>query len=305
MTPARPSPVSHAGRKLGKSPLSTSPLAWGMWRLTGDDVAAARRLVETALEAGFFLLDTADVYGADGPGGFGSAEALLGRVIAEAPSLRDRMVLGSKGGIDIATPYNSRADALVRACEASLKRLNTERIDLYQIHRPDLLAHPAETAAALSALRKAGKIAEAGVSNHTAAQTRALMAHLDHPLAAIQPEFSPLAIAALEDGVLDLALETGAGVLAWSPLGGGRIGAPGDERAHRVVGELTRVGRAHGVSPAVAAYAWILRHPARPVPIVGTQRPERIREAAAAVGFEMDARDWYAVLVAARGSPMP
>jgi aryl-alcohol dehydrogenase-like predicted oxidoreductase len=293
-------------RALGSGGLTVSPLAWGMWRFKGDDLAAAQARVEAALAAGIDLFDTADIYGPDNGEPFGAAESLLGRVFAGSPGLRDGLVLATKGGIEMGVPYNSSADYLERACEASLRRLRVERIDLYQIHRPDILAHPAEVAAALERLRAAGKIAEVGVSNHTPAQVRALIAHLPFPLAAIQPEFSPLEIAPIFDGILDQAMELGLCVLAWSPLAGGLLASPGAyRRAVEVSGVLRTLADVHGVDPSAIACAWIMTHPARPIPIVGSQRPERIAEAAQASRVTLSRAEWYAVLVAARGEPLP
>lgn len=296
---------SHSRRPLGKGGLSIPPLAWGLWRFRGGDVRAAQERVEAALEAGLDLFDTADVYGPDNGEPFGAAEALLGRVFAEAPSLRDRIVLATKGGIELGTPYNSGADYLVRACEASLRRLGVEAVDLYQIHRPDMLAHPSEVAAVLEKLRRAGKIREAGVSNHTPAQVAALRAHLPFPLASVQPEFSALALAPLTNGVMDQAMELGLVVLAWSPLGGGRLASGHGQGSAEVVAALEPVARRSGVSVSSAAYAWIIAHPAAPVPIVGTQTPSRIREAVDALKVTYAREEWYSVLVAARGEKLP
>jgi predicted oxidoreductase len=277
-----------------------------MWRFKGDDLAAAQARVEAALDVGINLFDTADIYGPDNGEPFGAAEALLGRVFAAAPGLRDRMVLATKGGIEMGVPYNSSAEYLEQACEASLRRLGVEQIDLYQIHRPDSLAHPAEVAQALERLWAAGKIAAAGVSNHTPAQVRALAAHLPFPLASIQPEFSPLAIEPMSDGVLDQAMELDLGVLAWSPLAGGRLGdRAGDDRAQAVRQALDALARPRGVSREAVAYAWIMAHPTRPIPIVGTQRAERIAQAAQAFKVTLDRAEWYGVLVASRGEPLP
>ena len=136
---------------LGQSGLSVTPIAWGMWRLAEDGRSAgdAARLVHAALDAGITLLDTADIYGFDGSTGFGDAEALLGEVFAAEPGLRGRMVLASKGGILPPLPYDQSADYLAGAIDASLRRMQVERIDLYQIHRPDILAHPQEVARTL------------------------------------------------------------------------------------------------------------------------------------------------------------
>ena len=132
-----PAPVAAGG-------LALSRLGWGMWRLRGGDPKLALDLAEAALDAGMTLFDTADIYGPDNGEPFGAAEALFGEALARAPGLRSRIVLATKGGIVIGVPYNSSAAYLVEACEASLRRLRTDVIDLYQIHRPDLLAHPAE-----------------------------------------------------------------------------------------------------------------------------------------------------------------
>jgi len=301
---ARLSP-SHARRPLGKGGLSIPPLAWGLWRFRGDDLPAARARVDAAIEAGLDLFDTADVYGPDNGEPFGAAEALLGRVFVEAPSLRNAIVLATKGGIELGAPYNSSADYLVRACEASLVRLRAETVDLYQIHRPDLLAHPAEVASGLEKLRQAGKIREAGVSNHTPAQVAALQAHLPFPLASIQPEFSPLAIAPLTDGTLDQAMQHGLAVFAWSPLAGGRIIWGEGAHAAAVIAALAPVAARAGVDISAAAYAWIMAHPAAPIPLVGTQTPARIRAATDAFRVSFSRQEWYAVLVAARGEKLP
>jgi predicted oxidoreductase len=292
---------------LGKSSLAVSPMAWGMWRFKGSDVKAARARVEAALAAGLTFLDTADIYGPDNDEPFGAAEALFGQVLKDAPQIRDQVVLASKGGIVMGTPYDSSAAYLESAVEASLSRMGIDKIDLYQIHRPDHLAHPAQVAQVLTRLRSAGKIGEVGLSNHTAAQVSALQAHLAFPIACVQIEFSPLVVDPLYDGTLDQALETGMGVMAWSPLAQGRLadGPSSDERVLAVRAELDRLAAAHGVSRTVAAYAWLLAHPAGPIPIIGSQQPERIAEAAQALAVQLTRPEWYAVLTAARGVPLP
>ncbi|MDO8911839.1 MAG: aldo/keto reductase [Phenylobacterium sp.] len=292
---------------LGKSSLAVSPMAWGMWRFKGSDVKAARARVEAALAAGLTFLDTADIYGPDNDEPFGAAEALFGQVLKDAPQIRDQVVLASKGGIVMGTPYDSSAAYLESAVEASLSRMGIDKIDLYQIHRPDHLAHPAQVAQVLTRLRSAGKIGEVGLSNHTAAQVSALQAHLAFPIACVQIEFSPLLVGPLYDGTLDQALETGMGVMAWSPLAQGRLadGPSTDERVLAVRAELDRLAAAHGVSRTVAAYAWLLAHPAGPIPIIGSQQPERIAEAAKALAVQLTRPEWYAVLTAARGAPLP
>lgn len=302
-------PTPETRIPLGGSGLAVAPLGWGMWRLSASGPASPRALVETALEIGCTLFDTADVYGCDGGGGFGEAERVLGTVLREAPALRERMVLATKAGIVPGVPYDSSAQYLIAACEASLERLAVERIDLMQIHRPDLLTHPAEVAEAFVRLRQAGKIRAAGVSNHSAAQFDALRAHLPE-LATIQNEFSALAIEPLGDGTFDAAMRCSAGVLAWSPLAQGRLGAPagrstGDARTDRVIGALAEVARRAGTPCTAVAYAWVMAHPARPIPLIGSQNPQRLREARAAYAVQLTRAEWYRILVAARGEDMP
>ncbi len=281
-------------------------LSYGCWRFATSTLGEARGKIMAALEIGANLIDTADIYG-HGETGFGGAETRLGEVLASEPGLRDQTVLVTKGGIVPPIPYDNRKDYLIKACEASLSRLKVETIDLYLIHRPDLLASFDEIAEALMALRRSGKIREAGVSNYTVAQTRALQSKLDFDLAATQPEISPLVIEPLFDGTLDLAQELGMTPMAWSPLAGGRLmGAAGsDEKIARIQAELDRIADQNNCGRDAIILAWLLAHPANIVPIIGSQNSDRIRTAALAYDAKMSRRDWYAVLEASRGEKMP
>ena len=292
--------LSAESRPLGKSGILVSPIAWGMWRLRGDDVTGARMLIEAALESGITLFDTADIYGFNGADGFGDAEAALGRVLGEAPELRAHMVVATKGGIIPGVPYDSSPGYLERALDASLRRLGVEQVELWQVHRPDLLAHPQELAATLEKMIASGKTRAIGVSNFTPAQVAALESFLTVPLASTQPEFSPLHTDPLWDGTLDLAMARDHAVLAWSPLGGGRLGQDGP-----VAELLAGKGAHYGVSAAAATYAWLMAHPARVIPIVGSQRVERIHEARDAFKVEWTRAEWYAVLQASMGKKLP
>lgn len=292
-------------RPLGLNGPEVSSVAWGMWRFRGDDVGQARALIEVALEAGVTLFDTADIYGPDNGEAFGAAEALLGRVLAQSPALGKRMVIATKGGIIPGVPYDSSADYLGSAIDASLKRMGVEHVALWQIHRPDILTHPEEIARVLEAAHAAGKIGAIGVSNYLPSQVEALAAYLSLPIVSCQPEFSPLAIAPVSDGVLDQALARRMAVLAWSPLGGGRLAAPSTPREQAVCAILDRVAEIAGVSRAAAAYSWIMAHPARPIPIVGTQSAARIAEIPDAFKPRWTRADWYAVLSASMEAPLP
>jgi predicted oxidoreductase len=300
-------PQVPSTRLLGKSGIVVSSMAWGMWRFAGRTVSEARALVEAALDSGITLLDTADIYGFNGTGGFGDAESLLGQVFAESPGLRDRMVLATKGGIIPPAPYDSSPTYLESAIDASLKRLGVPRIDLYQIHRPDILTHPHEVARAMEKAYALGKIGAFGISNVTPAQMAAMVAFMprDLPLSTTQPELSPLCLTTIEDGTLDIAMTHHQAVLAWSPLGGGRIANPTNARETAVAAALDEVATAHGVSRTAAAYAWIMAHPAHPIPIVGSQDAGRIKESADAYKVCWTRESWYQVLVASRGVPLP
>lgn len=290
---------------LGISGIRTSSIAWGMWRFAGGDVRAARERVEAALGAGITLFDTADIYGPDNAEPFGAAEALLGRVFAEAPGLRDRIVLATKGGIRMGVPYDSSAEYLTEAIDASLRRLRTGRVELWQIHRPDLLAHPQEVARSLEQARTAGKIGAIGVSNFTPSQASALAHFLPVPLVSHQPEFSPLTTSPIFDGVLDQAMTHGMAVLAWSPMGGGRLANPADERTKAVASLLEAKAQEAGVDLSAAACSWIMAHPARPIPIVGTQNLARIATAADAFKPLWTRAEWYRVLETSLGESLP
>ena len=305
--------VSGNSRRLGQTELEVGPMAYGLWRFVGRDLTAARARVEVALDAGMTLIDIAAAYGLDwGGAGFGESETLLGKVIAETPTLRRRMVLATKFGITPGVPYDSSAEAVTRSCEESLARLRTDVIDLFQVHRPDTLTHPSELAEALTRLRSQGKIREAGVSNYNARQTMLLQQFLPFPLATVQPEFSALAIEPAFDGVLDYAMSRQTTPLAWSPLAGGRLASSSSarhtkdgERLNAVVAKLDEIAKRDGVSRVAVALAFVMRHPSGPIPIVGTQNPTRIAAANDALRVNLSRADWYAIVVASQGAALP
>jgi len=298
-------PISSESRQLVKSDLIVSPISWGMWRFADTDLKGAQARVEAALTARVTFFDTADCYGAWEVAGFGGAESLLGDVFRVAPGLRDKMVLATKGGVVKDQPYDSSASYLAAAIDASLKRLRTEQIDLWQIHRPDILSHPAEIAPVLEAAHQAGKIRAIGVSNYSAGQIAALQAHLALPIVSNQVEFSPLETSPLWNGVMDQAEERSMAIMAWSPLAGGRIAVPDETHSTAASKVLQAHANAYGVSVASATYSWIMAHPARPIPIVGTQNIARIGEIPDAFKPRWTRKQWYAVLQAAMGENLP
>lgn len=280
-------------------------VAFGCWRMTNPDPGYNATLVEAAVDLGMNVIDQADVYGFDwGGAGFGACEEMLGRVFVARPGLRERVVLATKGGIIPGVPYDSSAAYLVGACEASMRRMGVDVVDLYQVHRPDPFTHPAEVARALMSLRDRGLVRAFGVSNHTVAQTRALQAHLDVPLVSTQPEYSVAHLDPLFDGTLDLCNETGMVALAWSPLAGGRV-MSGDGLRPELTAVLDDIAERHGVGRDAVAVAFVLHHPSRPVAIVGTQSVDHLVSVARATNVRLERTDLFRIVEAATGERLP
>ncbi len=287
---------------------SLSAIVAGVWRLDSWelDVGARVRWIEECLELGITSFDHADIYGDY------RVEALFGEALAAEPGLRERIQIVTKCGIKLVSAqrpgnalksYDSSPAHVVASVERSLRALRTDCIDLLLIHRPDPLVDPASLAETFHALRDAGKVLHVGVSNHTPSQLALL--NRRYPVATNQIELSPLHPAPLHDGTLDQCLDLGIRPMIWSPLAGGTLFTSDDPRALRVRAVLEALGPEYGVSAATIAYAWLLRHPVRPLPITGSRRIEALREAAAALGVVLTAESWYRVLEAGAGHEVP
>jgi predicted oxidoreductase len=308
---------------IGRSPLVATRIAFGCWRLvrtwnpkevTPDREAEGRRAVIAAYEAGYTLFDNADIYCA------GVCESVLGQALGEVRGMRERVVVATKCGIRVGgdpsptSPgrYDFSFEHIVRSCEQSLNRLGIETIDLYLLHRPDWLMDPAEVAEAFDKLRSAGKVREFGVSNFSPSQLVALQKACPMPLAVNQVEIHLGRLDAFTEGTLDQCLTETITPMAWSPLGGGTLfekphADPGTPK-RKVPGlpqMIEQVAREVGQSPAVVAIAWLLKHPAKIMPIVGSMDLGRIVELTRADGVDLTREQWYRLLIAARGEPMP
>ncbi len=301
MTPPMDEPLPPSG-------LSLSPIVAGAWRMADWGMAAAQRLnwITQCLELGITSFDHADIYG-----GY-TVEALFGEALALQPALRHRMQIVTKCGIKLVSPqrpahgiksYDSSVAHVRASVEASLRALRTDHIDLLLSHRPDALMDPVELAEVFAQLRAQGKVLHFGVSNHLPSQFKLLHGRL--PLVTNQIELSPLHLHALSDGTLDQCLDLGLQPMIWSPLGGGRLFTGTDAQALRVRGVLQALADQHGVSVATVAYAWILRHPSRPIPITGSHRLVALQEAWAALSLRLSAEDWYRVWQASMGHEVP
>ena len=301
--------------------MRVSRLAYGCWRLAGSEgaapeptSAAGHRAIHAAVDAGYTLFDLADIYGG------GRCEEIMGEVLRATPGLRDQLVLATKCGIrpggqpvDMPGRYDFSAEHLQRSVEGSLRRLGVEAVDILMLHRPDYLMDPSEVARAFDQLHTAGKVREFGVSNFRPTQVSLLQGYLPRRLCVHQVEISLLQLAALENGTLDQCLAAQLTPMAWSPLAGGLLGdrvhglLPG-QRGYQpaaVVVELDAQAARLGVSRVALAYLWLLKHPSRIQPVVGSMDPKAIGEIAASIGNPLTRDDWYRLLVAARGEALP
>lgn len=310
--------------QIGVSSLLSSRLAYGCWRVAGDwdpakitpeTRAAGRRAIIAAYESGYTLFDNADIYSA------GEAERVLGEALKSLSGMRERVVVATKCGIRPAnTPapgapqrYDFSAEHIVSSCEQSLKRLGIETIDLYMLHRPDYLADPEEIAKAFSNLKAAGKVRFFGVSNFRPTLVTTLQVYCPMPLVANQVEISLAKLDAFTDGTLDQCLIERLTPMAWSPLAAGLIGAGArallpSQQGYNLQGllpVLDAIAKDRGVTRTAVALAWLMLHPAKIMPIVGSTDPDRIRDAARADDLALTREEWYRLLLAARGEPLP
>ena len=296
--------VSEGPRSLGEAG-QVGPIGLGIWRMTVGSTPEHVRLLESAADLGATLLDTADVYGLDwGGDGFGSCEEALGQALRSAPRLRDRLVVAAKVGIVPGVPYDSSAKHLEAACEASLTRMGIDYADVLLVHRPDPYTHPQEVAAAFASLRARGLVREFGVSNHLPSQVSALQRAVERPLVAVQPRFSCAHTAPLTDGTLDQCTADRMVPLAWSALDGGRL-ATGEGIRPELLEVLDDLATREQVTRAALGVAFVLAHPAAPVALVGTQRPNRLAEIAKATQVRLDRSDIYRIVEASTGSRLP
>jgi predicted oxidoreductase len=308
---------------IGTGQLTTTRLAFGNMRTVGtwepkdvtpDRMAAGVAAHVAAYEAGYTLFDTADIYCR------GVCETCLGETLKQVPGMRDAIVIATKCGIRFpedppGTPhrFDFSAEHILRSCEASLTRLGVETIDLYQLHRPDLLMNPPEIAEAFDKLHAAGKVRYFGVSNFSPSFVSALQQHLPQPLLVNQVEIGLHRLACFYDGTLDQCIERTITPLAWSPIGGGFLGDGGTvpdkhprrETMQKLVGLLDEIAPRYNATRTQLALAWLLKHPGKIVPIVGSSKPANIKAAIAADGIDVSREDWYRILVAARGEKLP
>lgn len=296
--------------KLHPSTCHFSPVACGFWRLHewGMSTSELIRFIEECLEAGITTFDHADIYG-----GYGNEE-LFGKALAERPDLREKMQLVSKCGIALLTQsrpehriahYNTTKKWIRSAAERSLRKLQTERLDLLLIHRPDPLMDAAEVADTLSALVAEEKVAHVGVSNFSPSQFDLLQSKMDLPLVTNQVEFSLLHTQPMFDGTFDQAQNRSVTPMVWSPFAGGELFTSTSQQAGRVRSVLHQLSLKYDAAMDQIALAWIRKLPGSPLPVVGTGRTDRIRGAAGSLAVTLERQDWYLLLQASMGHPVP
>ena len=292
-------------QKIALSPeVSLSRIVYGMWRLGDDDdtsPAHVQAKVEACLAQGITSMDQADIYG-----GY-TAEGLLGAALKAAPALRDQIEIVTKCDIIVSAGrhtgasvkhYDTSAAHITASVEASLRNLGTDRIDLLLIHRPDPLMDHHETGACLDALVASGKVQALGVSNFRPWDVTLLQSAMRNPLVTNQIEISLTAKDTFINGDIAYHQERGQPLMAWSPLAGGSLLSGSDTPLRDA---LHRMGAEQGVDWSAVAVAWLLRHPARIIPVMGTNSLARIRALSDTLKVEMDRQAWFTLYTHALG----
>ncbi|MBP0725576.1 aldo/keto reductase [Bacillus sp. RG28] len=291
--------------------LQFSQIIHGLWRLSEWNMTSEELVtfIEDCIELGITTFDHADIYGDY------SCEKIFGEALALKPELREKMQIVTKCGIKLCSSkfpelrighYDTSTEHILHSVENSLKNLQINYIDLLLIHRLDPFMDPKEVANAFNQLHKEGKVHHFGVSNFLPSQFRMLQAHLDMPLVTNQIEVSPMQLEHFEKGTIDLMLEKGISPMIWSPLAGGEIFTSQKEDAVRVRAMLEEIATEVGATSIdQVMYAWLLAHPAKMMPIVGSGKIERVKTAVEATNISISREQWFRIYVAAMGHPVP
>jgi len=288
------------------SPIAAGVWKWGTW---GHDLdtQAQLKLIEVCIEEGITTFDHADIYG------HYTDEERFGKALAIKPSLRRQMKLVTKCGIKLITPnrpghkiksYDTGRKHIIQSVENSLRALQTDYIDVLLIHRPDPLMDADEIAETFSWLQRQGKVLHFGVSNFTPFQFSLLQDRF--PLVTNQIEASILRLEPFLDGTLDQCQRFRIVPMAWSPLGSGRLfTGEKDERTQAILQVACQLGQVHNAAVDQILLAWLLRHPAGIVPVLGTAKAERIRSAKGALQVQLSREEWFELWQASAGKEVP
>lgn len=288
--------------------LSVSRIIYGLWRHTNDQDISSQKLqskIEACLDQGISTFDQADIYG-----GY-TSEALLGETLKQAPHLRDSMQLITK--CDIVAPiglysdkkikhYDTSAQHINFSVERSLSQMAIEQIDLLLLHRPDPLMDAQETGRALDDLINSGKVKAIGVSNFRPWDIDLLQSCTKNKLLTNQIEISLTQNNALTNGDLAYMQQHDILPMAWSPLGGGELFKNSQSPLNQ---KLISLAKHFAVQPAAIAIAWLLRHPAQILPIMGSNHMQRIKQFSEALTVDLSREQWFELLQAATGHEVP
>ena len=300
---------------VGKSGLIAPAILAGCMRIGNMSIQQADTFVKTALECGVTMFDHADIYGA------GSCEELFGKVLAQTPSLRERMLIQTKCGIRQGY-YDFSKEHILASVDSSLQRLHTDHLDLLLLHRPDTLMEPEEVAEAFGILQSNGKVRHFGVSNQNPAQMELLQRALPQKLIANQLQLSMTNTGMIDSGVNVNTKGTGAvdrdgsvleycrlkeiTIQAWSPFQYGFFEGVflGNEKFPHLNQMIDQLAKQYQVSNSAIAAAWILRHPADMQVVLGTTNPQRLSDIAGAADIHLTRQEWYGLYRAA-GNSLP
>lgn len=281
-----------------------SPMIQGYWRMAewGMTTQQQHAFVKQHVELGITTVDHAPVYGPDS-----ACERLFGEVLALDSGLRDQIQIVSKCGIyrgygNQVNHYDSSKDVILKSVDESLTRLNTDHLDVLLLHRPDLLMDADEAAEAFALLKQAGKVQHFGVSNFTPAQFALLQSRLDTPLITNQVEINPVNLQVTEDGTLEQLQQARIQPMAWSCLAQGELFSGDSEPLTRLRVTLAEVADEIGASSIdQVVYAWVMRLPSNPLPILGSGKIERVKTAVGALELSLTKEQWYRIWSASKG----
>ncbi len=286
-----------------------SRIILGFWRLQNVSVKQITQLLNKSLDAGINTIDQADIYGNY------TSQNILGRAFKADKNIRKKFKIIGKAGIVLNSKpnsdykisyYDTSREHIVESVNQTLKDLGTDYLDCLLIHRPDQLMNPYDVDSTFQKLRREGKVLHFGVSNFTPSQFDMMQQCMRTPLEFNQIEFSALHFEPLFDGTLDQCIKKQIAPLAWSPLAGGSIFNGTDEQSVRVRTTMNDI--AHelgGIGLDAIALAWILKHPSKVHPIIGTMKVERIESALRAHSVNLSNEQWYRILTASQGHAVP
>ncbi len=276
------------------------------WNLSSDELLT---FIKELMDLGMTTIDTADIYG-----GY-SCEEAFGEALKNDMSLRDKLTIITKCGIISPNKkrpeftshyYDYSRNHIIESAERSLSFMHTDYLDLLLIHRPSPMMDPEEVSEAFRELYQSGKVRNFGVSNFSPSQFDLLSAYVDMPLVTNQIEVSPLHLDSFQDGTLDHMMMKGIYPMAWSPLSGGDLFKKEDSRSESVRKSLLSVGKKYDETRLdTLAYAFLLSHPGKILPIVGSGKIERVKNAMDAMKIKFTQEEWLEVYKAAIGHDLP